>query len=87
MNEFEKNQNQSENQDKFGQQGEGKPAFDQFGEKGQQGQEDEEAIRQKKLQEAGAGGGQDFGEKGQQQQQQDFAQDGQGATGKGESER
>ena len=86
MNEFEKNQNQSENQDKFGQQGEGgKPAFDQFGEKGQQGQDDEEAIRQKKLQEAGTGGGQDFGEKGQQQQ--DFAEGGQGATDKGESER
>ena len=86
MNEFEKSQNQSENQDKFGQQGEGgKPAFDQFGEKGQQGQDDEEAIRQRKLQEAGAGGGQDFGEKGQQQQ--DFAEGGQGATDKGESER
>ena len=85
MNEFEKNQNQTENQDKFGQQGEGgKPAFDQFGEKGQQGQDDEEAIRQKKLQEAGAGN-QNFGEKGQQQQ--DFAEDGQGATDKGESQR
>ena len=86
MNEFEKNQNQTENQDKSGQQSEGgKPAFDQFGEKGQQSQDDdEEAIRQKKLQEAGAGG-QNFGEKGQQQQ--DFAEGGQGATDKGESQR